>query len=435
MSGTLTELRGRLQERRDTLAKVFTEAGDTYDLMKATGLTGADMKSRVEQVQALDKELNDLFDEVKQHPETVLADTKTRLDQLSKLQPHPGHQPPAGDNGDGGAGANGAGANGNGRAAVKSLGARFAELETVKGRSGHGHVMASLDADDVLFEGGVKTTFTTGGSNLAPLSIEDLPGIQLIRQQPLKIADLLASGVTTRETIRYVVENSFTNAATVVAEGAEKPEAAWDTDIVTDNVTKIAVLSRVTDELFNDFPMLRDYIDNRMRFMVGQTEEAELYAGGGSGAHLTGITNRSGIQTHAAGGDPVPDAIYKAMVLIQTGPFLDPDGVVMHPLDWQDVALSRTDDGLYIWGNPNGDSANPRIWGLPVVVTQAATQNTALVGAFKISAQIWRREGITVDATNSNEDDFKNNLIMLRMEERLGLAVYYPSGFCKVTGV
>ena len=37
--------------------------------------------------------------------------------------------------------------------------------------------------------------------------------------------------------------------------------------------------------------------------------------------------------------------------------------------------------------------------------------------------------------TNSNEDDFKNNLVALRAEERLALAVYRPGAFGKVTGL
>jgi hypothetical protein len=34
--------------------------------------------------------------------------------------------------------------------------------------------------------------------------------------------------------------------------------------------------------------------------------------------------------------------------------------------------------------------------------------------------------------TNSNKDDFKNNLILVRAESRSALAVYRPGGFGKV---
>jgi len=46
---------------------------------------------------------------------------------------------------------------------------------------------------------------------------------------------------------------------------------------------------------------------------------------------------------------------------------------------------------------------------------------------------VFRRQGITLEMTNSNVDDFVNNLITLRAEERLALAVYRPAGFGAVT--
>jgi HK97 family phage major capsid protein len=75
------------------------------------------------------------------------------------------------------------------------------------------------------------------------------------------------------------------------------------------------------------------------------------------------------------------------------------------------------------------------LWGLRVVVTPAIAQGTALVGAFQLSAQVLRREGMRVEATNSNEDDFLKNLVAIRVEERLGLAVYRPAGFGTITGL
>ena len=77
----------------------------------------------------------------------------------------------------------------------------------------------------------------------------------------------------------------------------------------------------------------------------------------------------------------------------------------------------------------------PGPWGLRTVVTTAITTGTALVGAYKLGAQIWQRDGVTVDSTNSNEDDFNFNRISLRVEERLALATYRPLAFCTVTGI
>jgi hypothetical protein len=58
-----------------------------------------------------------------------------------------------------------------------------------------------------------------------------------------------------------------------------------------------------------------------------------------------------------------------------------------------------------------------------------------LTGAFAAAAQIFRRTGLFIEATNTNEDDRIKNWILIIAEERLALAVYAGSAFCQVTGL
>lgn len=292
-------------------------------------------------------------------------------------------------------------------------------------RSGR-NIMASLLALNF------KTLFTTA---TATVTGYDRPaGIVTLGVQPPSVADLLAQGQTTQNTIRYLQEDTLTNAATTVAEGGTKPEAAFDTSEQDAAVRKIAVVAKVSDELFADFPAIRDYINERLPYMIRMTEDNQLLNGDGVAPNLRGILQTSGILTQAKGADPVPDAVYKAMVKIMSQGFFMPDGAVFNPLDWQDVKLLRTAAGEYIWGHP-ADAAPDRIWGLTVVLTTTIAENTALVGAFKLGAQVFYRQGITVEATNTNEDDFIKNKIAIRAEQREALAVYRPKAFCSVTGI
>lgn len=315
--------------------------------------------------------------------------------------------------------------------AYKSPGEKFVESAAYKGWRG-GHSAQTVSAEVIRPQAQYKTTFTNALAALT--NYQRVPGIVTVGTQVPHVADLLSQGQTTAPTIRYVQEVSFTNAATAVAEGATKPEAAFNTIEVDAPVRKIAVTAKVTDELFADFAMLRDYVNNRLDLMLELTEDSELLTGSGSAPHILGLLNVSGIQTQARGTDPAPDAVYKAMVKIMTVGFFDPDGIVMHPLNWQSIRLLTTTTGQYIFGNP-GDVAPQRLWGLNVVTTTTMTQNTALVGAYKLGAQLWRRDEGAIEATNSNEDDFKKNLVALRDEERIALACYRPLAFCTVTGL
>jgi HK97 family phage major capsid protein len=76
--------------------------------------------------------------------------------------------------------------------------------------------------------------------------------------------------------------------------------------------------------------------------------------------------------------------------------------------------------------------ATDYIWQKPVVVsTCCGGAGTALIGTSS-AAQLFNRSGLTVEATNSNEDDFLKNLVAIRAEKRQALAVYRPTAFTEV---
>lgn len=426
---TLVEVREEIAAKSAFLAGVLDVAGPTRDFSLVKQLGDGDTQAKVDEFRRLHKELTELGkkrDEL-QEWENDAAQIKATHDDSAK--PRQGFRFPSSKTEIEAVAEKKAET----QPERKSPGTAFTESPEYKGWNAKSGGRAFGQSAAVELPGTeFKTTFTTTAASLT--AYDRVPGIVMLGQQKLTIRDLLSSGTTTMNTIRYVVEDTYTNAATAVTEGATKPEAAWDLSEVDSAVRKIAVTSKVTDELFADFSALRAYIDERMRFMVAQTEEALLINGNGTPPNLRGILQTSGIQTQARGSDPAPDAVYKAMVKIMTVGFFQPDGVVMHPLNWQSIRLLTTADGIYLWGSP-ADSGPERLWSLPVVVTTGITQNTALVGAFKLGAQVFFREGLRVETTNSNEDDFKTNLIAIRMEQREALCVYRPKAFCTVTSM
>lgn len=270
--------------------------------------------------------------------------------------------------------------------------------------------------------------------------ITHAPGPIEIGVQQATVADLLSQSTTDLGEIPYLLEDTLTNAATTVAEGSAKPEATWDWSQQKALVKKIAVTSKVSDELLSDVPQIRAYIDNRLRYFVEITEDAQILTGDGIGANLTGILATSGIQTQPLGADTKLDSIRKAITKVQSVGFFAPDGIVMHPNDWEEISLLKDANNQYYAGGPffapygNGGFIQfQRLWGLPVVVTTSMTQNTVLVGAFKMGGQLIRRKGLTLDVGYVN-DDFKLNLLTLRAETRLALAIWRPKSFVQCTG-
>jgi HK97 family phage major capsid protein len=331
------------------------------------------------------------------------------------------------------------------RHAMKSIGQQLIEAEDWKAFiKAQGHrksgvwTSPSFDFEAAAWLSGMQATTldTTGGSGGPLIVTQYQPGIVDLRFKRLVVADLIAPGQTDSNSITYMKETTFTNAAAPVTEGAAKPESTLVFAQVTDPVQKIAHVLPITEEMLEDYPQTRSYVDGRLRFGVQLAEEDQLLNGSGTPPAIRGILNRSGLATpQARGTDPNPDAIFKQITNIATTAFVQPDGIVINPTNWQTIVLSKNANGDYYAGGPFAPMVPPRLWGVPVVATPTIAAGTGLVGAFAEAAQIFRKGGIRVEASNSHNDYFVKNLVALRAEERLALAVYRPGAFGAVTGL
>lgn len=259
------------------------------------------------------------------------------------------------------------------------------------------------------------------------------PGIVPSVQDETTVADLMLQGTTDSNVLSYFEETTFTNAAATVAEAGTKPESALDFTERTDTVRKIATWIPATSEFLEDNAGIRSYIEQRLRFMLARTEEDQLLNGDGTAPNISGILDRSGVQTIGSTNDL--DSIYRAMTEVRVDGQAEPTAVVIHPLSWQNLRLAKDGNSAYHGPGPFAPDNVERIWGLRVRVTPLIAEGTALVGAFQPHAQIFRKGGVRVVASTEHSTYFVENKVAILAEERLALAVYRPAAFCSVTGL
>lgn len=264
------------------------------------------------------------------------------------------------------------------------------------------------------------------------------------RRERLVIADLMNNLPMTNSTIKYLVEKTnrvLEGGMATVAEGAKKPYLRYaDFDIRTESLSKIAGLTKITDEMAEDWDFVVAWINNNLLYDLSVAEENQILNGDGTGNNLVGLLNREGLQHRAVDDSAeLADAIYKATTDIALVTPFTADALVINPLDYQELRLRRDSNGQYYAGGPftgqYGNGAvleNPGPWGLRTVQTQAVQRGKPLVGSFRQSAHVLRKGGIRVDSTNVNVDDFENNLITFRAEERVGLMVTFPEAFVQL---
>ncbi len=255
-------------------------------------------------------------------------------------------------------------------------------------------------------------------------------------QRPLVIRDLVTNGNTTSDAIEYPIEGTWTNNAAVVAEatatsGASgaKPESDFNFTSGSTTVKTIAHWVAVTRQALADVGMLRMYIDNFLRYGLDEELEDQILNGSGSGNNFTGITNTSGTQTQAYTSDLLT-TLRQARTKVSVIGKAMPTAYVMHPYDWEDIDLLQDNEGRYYYGGPSV-LGTPRLWGLPVVESQAMTEGTAVVADWR-RAVLLDREQTQILVSDSHSDFFIRNMLALLAEMRAAFFVARPAAFVEV---
>jgi HK97 family phage major capsid protein len=311
----------------------------------------------------------------------------------------------------------------------KSLGQRVIDSYEYKGRRSGGNKFATV-FDDV----DVKTLLTTAG---VPGFTPDSPRTNIVvpfPNRPIRIIDMIPASQTNIEIIKWMEQVTFTNNASMTGEGYTKQESALDWDEKTSYVRKIAHWIPVTKEQVDDVPGFMSMVDRDLIYMLRNKLETQILSGTGIGQELVGILQNANLQSQAFSTNNA-DTVLKAMTLVNWTGYAEVTGIVMNPTNWQTIRLIKgATNQDYVLGSPLIDVA-PRLWGVPVVITNAITSGTALVGDFLNFAELRYMNGIEVDVSDSHSTYFVENKLAVRAEMRVALVVKRGSAFCQCTSL
>ncbi|EAU6191002.1 phage major capsid protein [Salmonella enterica subsp. enterica serovar 50:k:e,n,x,z15] len=392
-----------MSEVNDILKKV------TASIEEATGKFNAKAEEAVKEAQKsgkLSEETKVAVDKMASEFNALREAEKTLKAAIGELEQHVAQMPLA-----------------NAKHIVETVGQQIISAEALKtfSASVEGGKRVSIPVNAALISSGVAE---------GVVEPQRLPGIDTTPKQRLFIRDLIAPGRTSSPAIFWVQQTGFTNKAAVVAENTTKPysDIAFATKITP--VTTIAHMFKASKQILDDFAQLQSTVDAEMRYGLKYVEEQEILFGDGTGVHLHGIVPQASafsaeFKVEQQNGI---DDLRLAMLQAQLARF-PASGHVLHFIDWAKIELTKDTLGRYILANPSG-LTGPTLWGLPVVATEAAAfKGKFLTGAFNAGAQIFDREDANVVISTENADDFEKNMISIRCEERLALAIKRPEAF------
>ena len=308
---------------------------------------------------------------------------------------------------------------------VSSWGKQFIDSAEYKGKVGL--LAQGMKFGGIGFE--VKNTLTGSDTNVAP---DRRPGIVGGAFQPLSMETLFSHVPTTSNAIEFTKENVFTNSAAEAAEGAAKAESALTWTLVNMPISTVAHWIKISRQLAADNAALAAYVDTRMRYGVNRKVETQLVSGDGTAPNISGILDSGNYTAHGYANADLGSTLKKLVLIrkiigdLEAAGYM-PDAIVLNPADWAtiEIDLMTTAAGQTLYSV--GDGGQARLFGRRVVPAVGMTADNVAVGDFAQAGTIYDREGVIVEMSDSDSDNFTKNLITIRAERRLALATERPA--------
>lgn len=361
-------------------AQLVKFAEKTEAEIKATGAASADTKAAIEGLSVKQRELAD------------------RLLQIEQKGSAPGNE----------------------ETKVSSWGEQFCKSDVYKAFAGGNTQKARVE---------VKNTLTGSDTNVAP---DRKPGVVPGAFQMLTLESLFPALPTSSNAVEFTKEASFTNNAAEAAEGSAKAESALTWSLVNMPISTVAHWIKISRQLAADNAALAAYVDTRMRYGVNRRVETQLAVGDGTAPNISGIFDSGNYTAHGYLSGALGSTLAKFVLIrkvigdLKAAGYVA-DAILLNPADWatMETELLTTAAGQVPF--KYDDAGQPRLYGLPVVESVGVTADTFAVGAFGQAGTIYNREGVVVELSDSDSDNFTKNLVTIRAERRLALATEVPA--------
>lgn len=373
------------------------------DIMKALGQVETKLSTMSEKADAEMKHLGKVTEDTKTALETIGVEQRELADRLLKLEQKGTAQDDV-------------------EKADESVGEQFVKSADYAGwrtKTGSGRMAAE-----------VKNTVTNAVGNTYS---ERRPGIVEGAFRAFTIEDLLVTIPTSSNSIDYVKENVFTNAAAETAEAAQIPQSSITFTPLTMPVQNVAHFIKITRQLSQDNAALAAYINRRMVYGVNLRVENQIVAGNGAAPNLSGLTNDGNFTPHGYTAAALVDLGLENKRFDLIGKMIGDcslsdypaDVIMLNTGDWWTLRLTKDANGRYLLGDP-GSAVPPVMFGLPVVASNALVAGKVWVGNLAQAATLHIREGIVVELSDSDENNFQLGLVTIRAMRRLALTVEKP---------
>lgn len=394
-----------VNELKSNLERILGEDGLENDIKDARD-AASDAKEKVEEISERNAELVDELKQVKEDRDALQEQT----DEL-EVKLKEGFAP-----------------NGRGR---KDIGSGVVEAVKESQKSISGRPGSNFNVHKEFEDAGIKDITNIGGSGDAVYPMEREEIIPKPQLRTPTILDLLTILETEKDAVEYIEQSAETDAAAPQAgQGTTLPTSDMEFERQSVTIETVGHLAKAALQILDDAPRLRTFVNTRMRQLLELELEDQVLTGDGTGNNLDGILPNataydSNLETVVDGTTTDIDRIGVMLLQVQRSNF-PPTGILLSPLNWWGITLQKDDDGEYQFVNVQNQTA-PRLWGLPIVSTNAMPEGEAAAGNFEVGITFYDRMETALEISTEDATNFADLMVSIRAYLRGAVVVDQPN--------
>ena len=294
-------------------------------------------------------------------------------------------------------------------------------------------ILGKLGRGEMKHTSFVMDTKTVGNMTEAASLTGDIPRayanqVYGLPSRKVHVRSLLPVGTISQGLFTFPLETGGEGAPAAQTQGSAKAQVDFDITMTNAPAQVIAGYVRISRQMLDDVPAMTSFLQQRLLEKYLVAEDAQLLSGSGSGVNLQGIT---GVASAFAGAATVDvEQLVQSIAQVEASNYTA-TGILINPTDWANIVNTKPTNAAYSLPGSTVVSTNGQlsIAGIPVYTSTAIAADKFLVGDWSMGAQIMQRDGISVQFSEFDGNNFTENMITVRVEARIAFPIYYAGAF------
>lgn len=252
--------------------------------------------------------------------------------------------------------------------------------------------------------------------------------VYALPSRKIHVRSLLPVGTISQGLFTFPKETGGEGAPAAQVQGSAKSQVDFDITMSNAPAQVIAGYVKISRQMLDDVPAMTSFLQSRLLEKYLVAEDAQLLSGNGTSPNLQGLL---GVAAAATGASTVDvEQLVEAIAQVEATNY-SATGILINPLDWANIVNTKNTASAYSLPGSTVVTTDGQlsIAGIPIFKSTAIAADKFLVGDWSMGAQIMQRDGISVQFSEFDGNNFTENMITVRVEARIAFPIYYADAF------